>query len=182
MRSHARRAQRLRTTVQALPVHTREAMLRGIDENPIIVGAYTDKRGGVCPMLAAHRNGGRTNFASFARAWDAYTGVTKRPRRATRREVQTLRAYLEMSLIADDFSVPSITEAAKEIRAQRAAAPPIREPRQPKRSAADDRFRVWDLRGRRRRRTSRAGVDLYEATYAAQLQDPASTEDSRIPL
>ena len=52
-------------------------MLRGIDENPIIVGAYTDKRGGVCPMLAAHRNGGRTNFASFARAWDAYTGVTK---------------------------------------------------------------------------------------------------------
>ena len=180
MRSNARRAQRLRTTVQALPVHTREAMLRGINENPIIVGAYTDKRGGVCPMLAAHRNGGRTSFASFARAWDAYTGVTKRPRRATRREVQTLRAYLEMSLIADDFSVPSLREAAKEIRAQRAAAPPLREPRPareprpPKRSAADDRFRVWDLRGRRRRRTSRAGVDLYEATYAASLQeDPA---------
>ena len=182
MRSNARRAQRLRTTVQALPVHTREAMLRGIDENPIIVGAYTDKRGGVCPMLAAHRNGGRTSFASFARAWDAYTGVTKRPRRATRREVQTLRAYLEMSLIADDFSVPSITEAAKEIRAQRAAAP-IREPQQPKRSAADDRFRVWDLRGRRRRRrTSRAGVDLYEATYAASLQDPAPSGDQRQPL
>ena len=182
MRSTARRAQRLRTTVQALPIHTREAMLRGIDENPIIVGAYTDKRGGVCPMLAAHRNGGRTNFASFARAWDAYTGVTKKPRRATRREVQTLRAYLEMSLIADDFSVPSLREAAKEIRAQRAAAPPLREPRPAKRanrSAADDRFRVWDLRGRRRR-TSRAGLDLYEATYAASLQeDPAPSGDPR---
>ena len=187
MRHKARRAQRLRTTVQALPHHTREAMLRGIDENPIIVGAYTDKRGGVCPMLAAHRNGGRTNFASFARAWDAYTGVTKRPRRATRREVQTLRAYLEMSLIADDFSVPSLKEAAREIRAQRAAAPPIGEP-QPepatpakpaKRRTVPD-FRVFDLRGRRRRRrTPAAGIDLFEATYAASLEDPVAADDPR---
>ena len=45
----------------------------GSARNPIIVGAYTDGRGGVCPMLAAHRNGGRTSFASFARAWDRYT-------------------------------------------------------------------------------------------------------------
>ena len=180
MRSNARRAQRLRTTVQALPVHTREAMLRGIDENPIIVGAYTDRNGGVCPMLAAHRNGGRTNFASFARAWDDYTGVTKRPRRATRREVQTLRAYLEMSLIADDFSVPSLKEAAREIRAQRAAAPPMREARPAKRTGADDRFRVFDLRGRRRRRrTPAAGVDLFEATYAASLEDPSPVDDPR---
>jgi hypothetical protein len=177
VRSNARRAQRLRTTVQALPQHTREAMLRGIDENPIIVGAYTDKRGGVCPMLAAHRNGGRTNFASFARAWDAYTGVTKRSRRATRREVQTLRSYLEMSLISDDLSVPSLKEAAREIRAERAAAPPTPQPRPAKRPAApDERFRVWDLRGRRRR--ARAGLDLYEATYAAALQeDPAPPDD-----
>ena len=26
-------------------------------------------------MLAAHRNGGRTSLASFARAWDRYTGA-----------------------------------------------------------------------------------------------------------
>ena len=56
-----------------MPEETRDAMLRGIEINPIIVGAYTDRAGGVCPMLAAHRNGGRTSFASFARAWDRYT-------------------------------------------------------------------------------------------------------------
>ena len=68
----------------------------------MIVGAYVDKRGGVCPMLAAHRNGGRTNFGTFARAWDAFTGANQRkPRRASRREVRTLEGYLEMSLIRD---------------------------------------------------------------------------------
>ena len=89
---------RLRLAVEQLPRHTKEAMLRGIDTNRIIVGAYVDSRsGGICPMLAAHRNGGRTSVASFARAWDAYTGA-KRPRRATRREVRTLRSLLEWSL------------------------------------------------------------------------------------
>ncbi len=33
----------------------------------IIVGAYVDRDGGVCPMLAAHRQGGRTDFLTFAR-------------------------------------------------------------------------------------------------------------------
>ena len=147
-------------------------MLRGIDENPIIVGAYTDKRGGVCPMLAAHRNGGRTSFASFARAWDDFTGVTKRPRRATRREVHTLRSYLEMSLISDDLAGPSLVEAAREIRAERATFPPAPPKR---RTIADERVRVRDLRSRRRRST--AGIDLYEATYAASLQDSAPSDD-----
>ena len=74
-------------------------MLRGIRGNRVIVGAYVDKRGGVCPMLAAHRNGGRTNFGTFARAWDAFTGANRRkPRRASRREVRTLEGYLEMGL------------------------------------------------------------------------------------
>lgn len=86
-----------------LPDPTREAMIRGIDSNPIIVGAYTDGDGGICPMLAAHRNGGRTDFATFARAWDAYTGA-KRPRRATRREVRTLRSYLEMSSTGEGYA------------------------------------------------------------------------------
>ena len=61
-------AERLRFAVEALPMRTREAMLRGVDSNSIIVGAYVDRDGGICPMLAAHRNGGRTNLASFARA------------------------------------------------------------------------------------------------------------------
>src|SRR6266576_6584815 len=93
--------QRLRLAVEALPRATREAMLRGIDANPIIVGAYVDRAsGGICPMLAAHRNGGRTSLASFARAWDRYTNV-RRSRLATRREVRTLVAILHSSLAAD---------------------------------------------------------------------------------
>jgi hypothetical protein len=106
--------------VEALPRHTKEAMLRGIDTNRIIVGAYVDSRsGGICPMLAAHRNGGRTSVASFARAWDEYTGA-KRPRRATRREVRTLRSLLEWSLgIDSDLPTGSLAEAAAQIRAER---------------------------------------------------------------
>ena len=106
--------------MEALPRRAREAMLRGVDSNPIIVGAYVDRNGGICPMLAAHRNGGRTSLASFARAWDRYTGA-KRPRPATRRELRTLRALLESSLAGDPMQRGSIAEAAARIRAERAA-------------------------------------------------------------
>jgi hypothetical protein len=90
----------LRTAIDCLPVATRTAMLDGVRQWPIIVGAYTDRGGGVCPMLAAHRCGGRTNFLAFARAWDRYTHA-KRPRRATEREVGTLIAHLDSSLLGD---------------------------------------------------------------------------------
>ena len=114
-------AERLRFAVEALPTRTKEAMLRGIDSNPIIVGAYVDRDGGVCPMLAAHRNGGRTSLASFARAWDGYTDA-KRPRLATRRELRTLRSLLEASLSADHLTESgSIAQAAAQIRSERAA-------------------------------------------------------------
>ncbi len=93
--------QRLRSAVEAMPRHSREAMLRGIENNTIIVGAYTDRdSGGICPMLAAHRNGGRTNLSSFARSWDRYTDA-REPRPATRHEILTLVALLEGSLVAD---------------------------------------------------------------------------------
>ena len=97
-------------------------MLRGIDSNQIIVGGYVDGEGGVCPMLAAHRNGGRTSFASFAHAWDAFTGAGKRPRRASRRELRALRTYLEMSLLEDDTRIggdDSLAAIARQIRAER---------------------------------------------------------------
>ncbi len=99
-------------------------MLRGIESNRIIVGAYVDSSsGGVCPMLAAHRNGGRTSVASFARAWDDYTGAS-RPRRATRREVRTLRSLLESSLDLDSgFERTPIAELAAQIRAERRRLP-----------------------------------------------------------
>lgn len=111
---------RLRTAVDSLPVATREAMLRGIESNTIIAGAYTDPRvGGICPMLAAHRNGGRTAQASFARSWDRFTGA-KRARCATKREIQRLRTYLEMSLYRDSQDGMSVAEIAAEERARRA--------------------------------------------------------------
>ena len=85
-----------------MPAATRQAMLDAIGVNPIIVGAYTDRDGGVCPMLAAHRNGGRTSFESFARAWDRYTGAGDAPRRATDREVRALTTMLEASIATED--------------------------------------------------------------------------------
>ncbi len=75
-------------------------MLEGIRSSPIVVGAYTDGRGGICPMLAAHRHGGRTSFVSFAHAWDAFAR-TKTIRRATEREVRTLENLLVASLAAE---------------------------------------------------------------------------------
>jgi hypothetical protein len=90
----------LRAAVDCLPMTTKQAMLHGIRTNDIIVGAYTDRDGGVCPMLAAHRNGGRTSFIAFAKAWDRFSGA-RRARRATRREVRVLEAQLEASILAE---------------------------------------------------------------------------------
>jgi hypothetical protein len=95
---------RLRAAIDSLPLHTREAMLDGIRKNPIIVGAYTDSRGGICPMLAAHRNGGRHTHLPFARAWDELAG-SKRVRKATHRELRILEAQLQASLLAQSPEV-----------------------------------------------------------------------------
>ena len=84
----------LRLAIDCLPLRTREAMLDGIRSHEIIVGAYTDRAGGVCPMLAAHRCGGRTSFLSFARAWDRFARA-KRARAATARELRALEAHLD---------------------------------------------------------------------------------------
>lgn len=112
--------QRLRSAVEAMPRSSREAMLKGMNENTIVVGAYTDpKSGGICPMLAAHRNGGRTDLASFARCWDRYTDA-RRPRMATDREVLTLRSLLELSLVGDDAATDTLAVTARRIRAERA--------------------------------------------------------------
>ncbi len=104
----------LRQAIDCLPPATKMAMLDGIANNPIIVGAYTDGGDGVCPMLAAHRAGGRTSFITFAKAWDrfAYRGSrARRARRATERELLVLRAQLEASLLADDGPSPELAAA-----------------------------------------------------------------------
>ncbi len=107
-----------------MPIGTRKAMKDAIAVNPIIVGAYTDRDGGICPMLAAHRNGGRTSFASFAHAWDRYTRAAGAPRRASEREVCALGAMLEASIALEAVSGSGALGAAisehKQVRAQRA--------------------------------------------------------------
>ncbi len=100
-RSGSRHVEDLRLTIDCLPVATRVAMLEGVREaERVIVGAYTDGAGGVCPMLAAHRHGGRTSFVSFAHAWDRFTRAGRRARRATRRELSILIGQLEGSLLS----------------------------------------------------------------------------------
>lgn len=89
----------LRLAIDCMPVATREAMLRGLRSNErIIVGAYVDELGGVCPMLAAHRCGGRTDFLSFAKSWDRFTRAGGRSREASERELRILEAHLQASL------------------------------------------------------------------------------------
>ena len=92
MRNRRRRrvhnVESLRLAIDCLPVATREAMLAGVRASErIIVGAYIDGDGGVCPMLAAHRSGGRTDFLSFAKSWDRFTRADGKAREATAREV-----------------------------------------------------------------------------------------------
>ena len=92
-----RRARALRHAVNALPISTRRAMLAAVEADEIIAGAYIDRGGRVCPMLAAHRRGARTEARSFARAWDAFAHV-RRPRPASAREREILIALLQESL------------------------------------------------------------------------------------
>ncbi|MGI8507146.1 MAG: hypothetical protein ACR2MK_10185 [Solirubrobacteraceae bacterium] len=102
--------------VLCLPRRTRVAMLEAIATNEIIVGAYAN-RDGVCPMLAAHRAGGRTNLISFAKAWDRFAfrdSRRTRARRATERELRVLRAHLESSLLAEDAPESDLAAACSE--------------------------------------------------------------------
>jgi hypothetical protein len=137
-----RDTERLRHVVDCLPYETRVAMLQGLQRyDRIIVGAYSDRSGGVCPMLAAHRCGGRTDFRSFARAWDRFTGAGRRARKASEREVRTLCGQIEASLWREDEFRAEIAGLAQGSRtAQPSAATP-----DPEQGGAWLRpFRRWD--------------------------------------
>jgi hypothetical protein len=104
MRTRRRAIDGLRLAIACLPRATRVAMLEGIERAPIIVGAYSNGEG-ICPMLAAHRAGGRTSFIGFAEAWDRFAQRTtwrRRARPATERELLILRSHLEASLLEDE--------------------------------------------------------------------------------
>jgi hypothetical protein len=107
-------------------------MLEGIRAHPIVAGAYTDGRGGICPMLAAHRHGGRATHLGFSRAWDDLTRA-RSVRNASGRELQILEDLLRASL-ADDADADFATAIAEhraalarrrapEIRVRRLSAP-----------------------------------------------------------
>jgi hypothetical protein len=127
--------QDLRRTIDCLPLATRVAMLEGVREETIIVGAYTDGTGGVCPMLAAHRRGGRTSFLQFARTWDAFAKAPARGSRpAKERELRILERHLEASIAASEGVVTGseLAEAIAEHRAlvgRHRAAKPAERPR-----------------------------------------------------
>jgi hypothetical protein len=112
MRRPRKPARELRSAIDGMPGETRRAMLDALGRNSIIVGAYASPDGGVCPMLAAHRNGGRTDFSEFARAWDRYAGVDRRPRLATEREVAALNAMLEASIAEEAGRAPDALRRA----------------------------------------------------------------------
>jgi hypothetical protein len=122
--------------IHALPRTTRIAMLEGIRANDIIVGAYTDGHG-ICPMLAAHRAGGRTNLISFAKAWDRFAlggadaSRVHKPRPATVRELLVLRTHLEASLLDEDAPQGDLGAAIGEHRALVARRDRVHQPPTP---------------------------------------------------
>ena len=74
-------------------------------------------------MLAAHRNGGRTSFLSFARAWDAFARAES-VRPATARELQVLEDLLVASLAEDLESASDLAAAIEEHKASVARSRP----------------------------------------------------------
>lgn len=107
-------------------------MLQALADNDrIIVGAYVDGYGGVCPMLAAHRRGGRTDFLSFAKSWDRFTKARRPGRPATKRELAILAGQLEASLLEEsgvDFAQVISDHRKLALKSERArAADPIGE-------------------------------------------------------
>jgi hypothetical protein len=180
MRRKRRRAAELRQAIDCLPERTRKAMLDGIDSNQIIVGAYTDNEGGICPMLAAHRNGGRTSLASFARAWDAYTGGWEGARPATKREVRTLRAMLEASLWTD---VPQqdLAAAVGDHRSTQVDRALREEHEEPRADATADRNREPELRKRPGRAWLRSfrRYDEYQAALGRELEQIEASQEQR---
>jgi hypothetical protein len=143
-----RPAHDLRIAIDCLSLDSRKAMLEGVRANRIIVGAYVDGEGGVCPMLAAHRRGPRTSLASFARAWDRYTRA-RRPRPATERELRTLSTMLEASIALDEPGYTELSEAVAEVKQARRHDPEASERREARRpSNAGERHRAAELRTR----------------------------------
>lgn len=117
MKRRTARASELRAAIERLPLATRRAMLEGIQTNSITVGGDGDPRGGVCPIYATSALPSRKIGGPFARAWDQYAGA-RLPRRASERELRTLRSMLEASIELE--AEPAVSLRA-EVAAHRAS-------------------------------------------------------------
>ena len=149
----------LRQSIDTLPERTRAAMLAGLGNNTVITGAFTDGSG-VCPMLAAHREGVRTRCMGFPEAWDRFTGVHGRGicRPATQYEVLQLRMQIEESLAA-----PRTTSGFAEAIAAHQASIESRRERSRRESGgfvADLTGAIEEHRSAARERRSREATDV----------------------
>ena len=123
----------LRRSIDVLPERTRKAMLHGLGHNTVITGAFAASGQGACPMMVAHREGGRTSSCSFPEAWDKFTGVYGRAiiREATPYEVQILCEEIEASLqplpnvLSDAIAEHQAIVEARRQEAQIAAQEPV---------------------------------------------------------
>ena len=167
----------LRQAIDGLPRHTRIAMLEGIATNDIIVGAYSSGEG-ICPMLAAHRNGGRTSLIAFAEAWDrvAFRGQrAARARRATERELLILSSHLEASLLEDELPAPELATARRDHEALLARR---ERPGDPDRTAELERRPGWAWTRVVRRYDDYAGLIQRVEDATADAADAADAWDA----
>jgi hypothetical protein len=174
--------QELRLAIDSLPRDTRIAMLEGVRSNDIIAGAYS-AHGGICPMLAAHRAGGRTTCIAFARAWDrfAFADVRRaRARRATRRELLVLTSHLRASLLEERGPAPDLSTAIREHRELVANRPDRDRPHQ---ARPGDAYRSPELRQRPGWAWLRVmrRYDEYERALTALRTEPAVADRAGEP-
>lgn len=168
-RRHSSSVEGLRLAIDCMPVATREAMLEGVRSDArIIVGAYVDAQGGECPMLAAHRRGGRTDFLSFAKSWDRFTRAEGKTRKATEREVGILTAQLEDSLAgASGLELDRAIKEHRELMSRRLRG---------RRRLPDAADPVGEILARRLRRPARTSRGESPAAGIEPLPD------SRVPV
>ena len=96
-----RRRETCASPIDCLPLRTRVAMLEGIATTTSSSAPTPTAQGGICPMLAAHRRGGRTDFLSFARAWDRFAAARGRRAGPPRASCGTLERNLEGAIAAE---------------------------------------------------------------------------------
>lgn len=101
-------AEDLSLAIEKLSLTTRGAMLEAVrcPATRLIAGSYVVPGGGVCPLLAAHRRGGRSHDAStttsaFADVWDRFTGTPNgEPRLIDAGKRRTLEGLLLVASLA----------------------------------------------------------------------------------